>query len=113
MKKNKGIHHLLDLEGCSAKLLENKEVVRNLVLEIADKSGFSALGELFHQFKPVGVTGILLLPESHISVHTWPEHESLAIDIFSCGNKNKVEKASKLFLNKFKPKTFEKKVILR
>ena len=53
--------------------------------QAAEISGAIVVNQIFHQFEPHGMTGILLLAESHISVHTWPEEKFAAIDIFSCG----------------------------
>jgi len=56
-----------------------------VLLGVADRIQARVIGQQFHQFKPCGVTGFLLLSESHISVHTWPEERLAAIDIFTCG----------------------------
>jgi len=55
------------------------------MIETAQEVGATIIGESFHQFSPQGVTGILAIAESHISIHTWPEYGYAAADIFSCG----------------------------
>ena len=80
-----GTHLLLDLNECDAALLDDAAVVRHALLAAADEAGATVVGEVFHKFSPVGVTGILSIAESHISVHTWPEYAYAAVDIFTCG----------------------------
>ncbi len=57
----------------------------DLLVQAAEESGATIIAQQFHQFSPYGVTGFLLLAESHISVHTWPEEGLATIDIFTCG----------------------------
>ena len=66
-----------------------------------------------HSFKPQGVTGLALLAESHISIHTWPEIGYAAIDVFTCGDHTMPEKACKLLFKDFLAKDFSFKNIVR
>lgn len=79
-----GEHALLDIDG--AKRLDEPEFLEELMREAAETAGATIIGSHFHHFgEKQGVTGILLLAESHISVHTWPERDFAAFDIFMCG----------------------------
>ena len=81
-----GIHLLADLAGIEAGLLTDPDVIDALLREAALCAGARILHSHFHTFGPgMGVTGVLLLAESHISIHTWPEHGFAAADIFMCG----------------------------
>ena len=82
-----GIHLLGGWYGCSAEMPEmtQAEALRTLCLRAAAASGMSIVGDSFHQFAPAGVTGTVLLAESHLAVHTWPERGYAAFDIFMCG----------------------------
>ncbi len=80
-----GIHCILELYDCPANLLNDVNFIRQVLREAAVKSQSTLLGELAHQFQPYGVTALALLAESHISVHTWPEMEYAAADVFTCG----------------------------
>ena len=80
-----GTHLLLDLKQCNAELLDDLEYIREVVLTAAQEAGATVVGETFHKFRPIGVTGIVAIAESHISIHTWPEHSYAAADIFTCG----------------------------
>lgn len=79
-----GGHLLLDLWG--ARNLTDPEIIENTLTEAAEASGATILHAHFHQFGAGGgVSGVLVLAESHISIHTWPERDFAAIDIFMCG----------------------------
>ncbi len=80
-----GTHLLLELPDCDSKLLDDLEYVREVVTGAAGEAGATIVGETFHRFDPVGVTGIVAIAESHIGIHTWPEHSYAAADIFTCG----------------------------
>ena len=80
-----GTHLLLELKGCNAELLDDLDYIRDAIVAAADKAGATIVGDTFHRFQPVGVTGILLIAESHIAIHTWPEYAFAAADIFTCG----------------------------
>lgn len=81
-----GIHLLADLAGVDPALLADPPAIEALLREAALAAGAHILFGHFHAFGPgMGVTGVLLLAESHISIHTWPEHGFAAADIFMCG----------------------------
>lgn len=79
-----GKHVLLDLYG--AQHLTNLNRIKETLIEAAEIAGASVLNVDLHTFgEALGVTGVAVLAESHISIHTWPEHDYAAIDIFMCG----------------------------
>lgn len=81
-----GLHVLLDLYGVEPARLEDCTRIEAVLSEAARVAGARVLGARFHPFGPgQGVTGVLLLAESHISIHTWPEHGYAAVDVFMCG----------------------------
>ena len=80
-------HGLLDLYGCPTTLLRNAKQLEQILRQAAQKVGAHILFTHFHTFDAGGgVTGVLLLAESHISIHTWAEHHFAALDIFLCGS---------------------------
>lgn len=113
MKTIVGTHILADLYGCPTQKLTHVDTVRELMMRIVEGAGFSAVGEKFHQFEPVGVTGIVLLSESHFSIHTWPERGLATADIFSCSGKESAYKALELLREYFQPKRVKRKVVSR
>jgi S-adenosylmethionine decarboxylase len=82
-----GTHLLADLHGVDADLLQDRVALESLLRHAAEVAGASVLYSHFHSFGAGdGVTGVLLLAESHISIHTWPESGLAAADIFMCGS---------------------------
>ena len=109
-----GKHILAQLHGCPRDLVETSKVVLKLLNEVVSEAKLTKVGELSHQFEPVGATAIILLGESHMSAHTWPEKNGLvAVDIFTCGNEGDADEAIKVVINKFKPQKVEKQTIDR
>ena len=81
------LHGLLDLYGCPAALLRDAAALGSAMRQAATQAGATILSAHFHTFNAGGgVTGVLLLAESHITIHTWAEHDFAAIDIFLCGS---------------------------
>ena len=91
--KVKGSHYLLDFFGCDSNELNSMAFWREHVVNASDVSGLEILKSDFHQFKPFGITGFLILSTSHISFHTWPENNYVACDVFSCGSESDTKKA--------------------
>ena len=89
-----GTHVLLELRECDPQLLDDLVYIREQLLNAAATVDAHVIGESFHQFSPQGVTGILSIAESHISIHTWPEHGYAAADIFTCGDQTKPDRAA-------------------
>ena len=91
-----GNHGLLDLYGCDEAILKDEGRLKTALMAAAQAAEATILTEHFHTFGGAGgVTGVLLLAESHISIHTWPEHRFAAIDAFICGGM-KLEKVKEV-----------------
>lgn len=113
MEKTLGLHILADLYGVDFDKLDHVEDVRELLEGAVKYAGLSKLSSHFHQFYPHGATGVILLEESHISIHTWPEHGYAAIDVYTCGGKEKTFKAMEYILKVLRPKRVDEKVAER
>ena len=94
-----GTHVLLELRDCDPQLLDDLSYIRQELLRAASAVDAHVVGESFHQFTPQGVTGILSIAESHISIHTWPEHRYAAADVFTCGDRTMPERAAALIID--------------
>ena len=81
-----GIHLLGEWYGCPADTpqMVDAEALRAACLEAVDEAGLTIVGDRFHQFEPQGVTGAVILAESHLAIHTWPEMGSVTIDVYVC-----------------------------
>ncbi len=79
-----GIHVLYEVHGCDAAVLNNPRQLRRLMRKAVKAGGCTICGDRFHQFSPHGVSGFVVIMESHMAIHTWPEHGYAALDFFSC-----------------------------
>jgi len=95
-----GKHLLLELKGCNKEVLNDVGFLRGALLAAAGEAGAIVLGESFHQFNPQGVSGVVIIAESHLCIHTWPEYGYAAADIFTCGNSVQPEKAAEILVGK-------------
>jgi S-adenosylmethionine decarboxylase proenzyme len=80
-----GRHLLAEFTGCEATSLADLERVTSAMLLAAEASGATIVTHSFHHFSPHGVSGAVIIAESHLAIHTWPEHGFAAVDFFSCG----------------------------
>lgn len=88
-----GTHILLDLYGCDPDRLNDLEFLRQMSLEGVRRSGATIMGDHFKQFEPQGVSGIIIIAESHLSLHSWPEFGYIAMDYFTCGSRIDIDAA--------------------
>jgi len=95
-----GKHLLLELKGCDKEGLNNLGFLKSVLLEAAEGCGATVLGESFHPFHPQGVSGVVVIAESHLSIHTWPEYDYAAADIFTCGDSVQPEKAAQILIER-------------
>ncbi len=95
-----GRHILLDLKDCDKEALNNLSFLRSALVAAAIECGATVLGESFHPFHPQGVSGVVVIAESHLSIHTWPEYGYAAVDIFTCGTSVQPEKATEVLIEK-------------
>ena len=111
--ENIGRHCILELYKCDQAKLNDEAFIRATITLSAKIAGATLINLVTHSFKPHGVTGLALLAESHISIHTWPEIGYAAIDVFTCGDHTMPEKACKLLFQDFLAKDFSFKNIPR
>ena len=78
---------------CGQKVLLDKNRVKKALLKAAEDSGATIISSSFHQFEPQGISGVVVIAESHFTVHAWPEHDYAAVDIFTCGDNLDLETA--------------------
>ena len=89
-----GKHLLLELKDCDREVLNDLDFLKGILLAAANEAGATVLGESFHQFSPHGVSGVVIIAESHLFIHTWPECGYAAVDIFTCGDSVQPGKAA-------------------
>jgi S-adenosylmethionine decarboxylase len=95
-----GRHLLVELYECEKEVLDDLSSIREAMLKAARDCGAVVMGDSFHHFSPQGVSGVVVIAESHLSVHTWPEYAYAAVDIFTCGTAVDPQKAAVVLIEK-------------
>ncbi len=95
-----GRHLLIELQDCDREVLNDLGFLRDAMVAAAVGCGATVMGESFHHFSPQGVSGVVVIAESHLSIHTWPEYGYAAVDIFTCGTSVEPEKAVEALVEK-------------
>jgi len=115
-----GLHLTADLRGCDPRqpAMTDPPALRALCLAAVRAAGLDAVGELFHRFAPPGgVTGVVLLAESHLAVHTWPEMDAVTLDVYVCNfggdNSARAEALLAALVEAFAPRRIERHALRR
>ncbi len=113
-RRELGIHTIIEFYGCNRKVLANSRKVEEIFRKASKVSKATILKTTFHHFDPVqlpsskkyvqGVSGVVIIAESHFSVHTWPEYGYAAIDFFSCSPRVDIDNAIEYLRKNLKPK---------
>jgi S-adenosylmethionine decarboxylase proenzyme len=82
--KELGVHILMEFEECSSDVLNDLQLLEKEMNQAALVSKATIIKSVFHQFSPQGVTGVVVVAESHLAIHTWPEYGYAAVDFFTC-----------------------------
>lgn len=112
MFKFKGKHVMAEFYGVSHEYLTDYREIYPILKKGIKVAKVTQLNECFHQFEPAGFTLLILLAESHISLHTYPEKKSMFMDIFTCGDKNP-ELVFEVLKKELKITKYKKQVIIR
>ncbi|WP_461828872.1 adenosylmethionine decarboxylase [Aquifex sp.] len=110
MAKTLGLHILADLYGVEADKIDRVEDIRELLEGAVKHANLTKISSHYYQFQPHGATGVVLLAESHISIHTWPEHGIATVDVYTCGDPSKAYKAMDYIVSKLSPTRVDKQI---
>jgi len=112
-KKSLGTHVLIDFYECSSEILDNIDLIKEYMLEAANVANATIVYENFHKFSPYGVSGAIIIQESHFTIHTWPEYRYAAVDLFTCGSNLDLKKAMLFLKDKLHSEKLEFNNVLR
>jgi len=107
-----GWHWLVDLYRCS-QLPTDPAVLEAILVLAAESAGATVIQSCFHEFSPYGLSGVVVIAESHLAAHTWPEHSAMCLDLFSCSDKIRAEIAIELIAEKIGAGSIEKRKVVR
>jgi S-adenosylmethionine decarboxylase len=96
-----GHHYIVEASGCDPKIISRVSEVQKILVKAAEVSGAQVWAVSFNQFPPHGVSGTVVISESHISIHTWPEYGYAALDIYTCGTQVEPEEAIEYAVRSF------------
>ena len=96
-----GTHLLLELKKCKKNILADLDFVETAMLDAAAEAKATIVEHKFHEFNPFGIGGMVIIAESHLSIHTWPEYDYAAVDIFTCGDIIKPQEAAEFLVERF------------
>jgi len=99
-----GTNLLVELRECNHEILKSLEKVRNALVSAAREAKATIVDISFHEFNPFGISGVVVIAESHLTIHTWPEYNYAAVDIFTCGDTIKPEVAASYLIRQFESK---------
>ncbi|MCD4781819.1 MAG: adenosylmethionine decarboxylase [Candidatus Omnitrophica bacterium] len=102
-----GKHTIVEYFDCNHERLNHIHSLRQIMIAAAQKAGATVIDSLFHGFSPHGITGVVIVVESHLSIHTWPEYGYAAVDIFTCGDNIKNKEAIEYIKEELECRSFE------
>ncbi len=111
--KSLGKHLLAEYYRCDENAINDVKKVERALIEAAEIAGATVIGASFHRFEPYGVSGVVVISESHLTIHTWPEYGFAAVDVFTCGDHVDPMKAHEYLKQVFKTKNATVETILR
>ncbi|HYH02884.1 MAG TPA: adenosylmethionine decarboxylase, partial [Bacillota bacterium] len=96
-----GTQLMAELWECNQSKIDDPQKIKATMLQAAQEAGAEIIGSLFHEFEPQGVSGVVVIAESHLAIHTWPEQGYAAVDIFTCGEHTDPWKALEYLASEF------------
>ena len=108
-----GQHTIIDLYDCLPSKLDDPDFLEKVMLNGANLANATIVKSYFHQFSPIGISGSIIIAESHFNIHTWPEHGYAAIDLFTCGTELKADLAAAYIIEELECKRHRIKTLDR
>lgn len=91
MTKTLGRHLLLEFYGCDFSVINDRDQIRSALIEAAKRAQATIVTDIFHRFNPHGISGVVVIAESHLAIHTWPGYRCASVDMFSCSERMQPE----------------------
>lgn len=90
-KTHLGYQKTIDFYGCDPEKINSRDFIEEALLKAASMMKLTVINTTIHEFSPIGISGVIVIQESHIAIHTWPEHCYVALDIFTCNSSYSLE----------------------
>ncbi|EHQ05258.1 MAG: adenosylmethionine decarboxylase [Leptonema illini] len=101
-----GEHYIIELYDCNKSVLNDLDVIQGTLLSAAERAGATIIDSRFHRFAPQGVSGVIVIAESHLSIHTWPELGYAALDFYTCNHDMDIESSMRMLTEAFQASDF-------
>ncbi len=108
-----GTQLLIDLYDCERGLLDNEKAVEKALVQAARAANATVVETVLHRFSPQGVSGVIVIAESHLAVHTWPEHGYAALDVFTCSGRLNPDRIIEELKRAFSAARCESRLVMR
>ena len=108
-----GTHLLAEYYECDYDILNDVFSIEDIMLKSAISAGASVVAKNFHRFEPYGVSGVIIIAESHLAIHTWPEYNFATVDVFTCGDSVDPSVCHDYLIKAFKSKKSTVEKVLR
>jgi len=99
-----GRHLLVELYNCDSKILNDVHKVEAIMVDAAKHAKANIVDVVFHTFNPHGISGVIVIAESHLAIHTWPEYNFASVDVYTCGTEINPWRAYNYMAKRFKAK---------
>lgn len=113
MKKSLGYQLTIDFYDCNSKIIDNVDKIKSILETGAKMMNLSIVKTVIHEFSPIGISGVVVIKESHIAIHTWPEHNYVALDFFTCNKSYPLDEGIQWIQKEFEANKIEKTTIQR
>jgi len=84
--KVKGLHMLAEIFDCDETVINDLSQLENVVMNVVDENGYTVDNSVFHQYSSKGISGVVIIPRSHMMIHTWPEERYATVDMVTCSD---------------------------
>jgi len=103
----------MECGGCRSDLLEDRDALMEAMVSCAESAGATVIDSLIHSYNPIGLSGVVIIAESHLAVHTWPEISYASFDIYTCGKKSLADGIASELERTFQPANISRRLIER
>lgn len=113
MRKSLGHQLTVDFYNCNPTIINNIEEIKRVLEKGAEIMNLSVVKTIIHEFSPIGISGVIVIEESHIAIHTWPEHCYVALDFFTCSESYPLDEGILWIQQQFESNNIDKQSLQR
>lgn len=108
-----GVHIAMECAGCRSDLLTDADLLEKTMVDCARDAGATVVDSMIHSYNPAGLSGVVVISESHLAIHTWPDIGYASFDIYTCGKRDLAEEIARRLEKNFQPIKVSRKVFER